>query len=67
MNVEIKGKGKDKKLVVELPVNEYISRSGKSLVVASTNGNKPTECEYKGQNIVLGVNAYIPRKDDKGE
>jgi hypothetical protein len=30
-------------------------------VVASTHGNKVTEAQIKGKNIVIGLNAYIPK------
>ena len=55
MKCEIKGD----KLVIELPINPQTSRSGKSLVIASTNGNKNTDQTYKDKTLVLGVNAYI--------
>ena len=38
------------------------SASGKTLVVASTYGNKETECVVDGKKVVVGVNAYIPKK-----
>lgn len=48
-------------LFIELPIETYTSTSGKSLVVASTHGNKQTGVQYKGKGIVLGVNAYTPK------
>ncbi|NQW48695.1 MAG: hypothetical protein HQ464_13120 [Planctomycetes bacterium] len=38
------------------------SASGKTLVVASTYGNKETDCVVDGKKVVVGVNAYIPKK-----
>ena len=35
------------------------SVSGKTLVVASSNGNVPTAAQVNGQLVVVGVNAYI--------
>ena len=57
MQVEIK----DNTLIIKLPITEKVSGSGKSLVVASTNGNKETTVQYKGKTLVLGVNAYVKR------
>ena len=48
-------------LHVEIPVNDPPCRSasGKTLVVASSRGNKKTDAEVNGQNVVIGLNAYI--------
>jgi hypothetical protein len=48
-------------LVIRLPLNEVPvqSASGKTLVVASSHGNKETDAVVNGQNVVVGVNAYI--------
>ncbi len=35
------------------------SASGKTLVVASTRGNVPTDVTVNGKPVVVGVNAYI--------
>ena len=32
------------------------------LVVASTHGNKETDCVVDGKKVIVGVNAYIPVK-----
>jgi hypothetical protein len=49
------------KLVIEIPLNAVPvpSTSGKTLVVASTHGNKVTEAQINGKNVVVGLNAYI--------
>jgi hypothetical protein len=51
------------KLVIEIPLNAVpvSSTSGKTLVVASTRGNKVTEAQVNGKNVVIGLNAYIPK------
>lgn len=36
-----------------------VSASGKSRIVASTNGNQVTEVSVDGKNVVVGLNAYI--------
>ena len=51
------------KLVIEILLNSapVPSTSGKTLVVASTRGNKVTEAQVNGKNVVIGLNAYIPK------
>lgn len=52
-----------KELVIRLPLNPVPvpSATGKTLVVASSHGNKQTEATVNGQPVVVGVNAYILR------
>lgn len=59
MNVEIK----DGNLVITIPMNPtpVASSSGKTLVVASSHGNRPTQAVLNDQPVVVGVNAYIRR------
>lgn len=47
-------------LVIRVPVNNPPERStsGKTLVLASSHGNQPTELKVDGQTVVVGVNAY---------
>jgi len=51
-------------LVLRIPMNEKPERSasGKTLVVASTHGNKETDCVVAGKKVTVGVNAYISVK-----
>lgn len=59
MKVEVKGKD----LVITIPMQEpKLSASGKTLVVATSSGNKESTAEVSGKKITVGVNAYI-RKD----
>jgi hypothetical protein len=37
------------------------SASGKTLVVATTHGNTPTECKIDGKPVIIGLNAYIKK------
>ena len=50
-------------LVLRIPLNAKPekSSSGKTLVVASTYGNKETDCVVDGKKVIVGVNAYIPK------
>ena len=38
------------------------SASGKTLVVATTHGNVPTDVQVNGKPVIVGVNAYIRAK-----
>ncbi len=48
-------------LVIKMPLNPTPTRSaaGKTLVVASSHGNKQTELEFDGKPVFVGVNAYV--------
>jgi hypothetical protein len=48
-------------LVIRVPLNSHptLSASGKTLVVATSHGNKQTEIEIQGKPVFVGVNAYI--------
>lgn len=69
VKVEVKGKGANAKLVIEIPCtlkpNEP-SGSGKTLRVASTNGNIRVEgVEVDDKPLFLGVNAYVKNPNYK--
>ena len=38
------------------------SASGKTLVVATTHGNVPSQVQVDGKPLIVGVNAYIRAK-----
>jgi hypothetical protein len=59
MTAKIEGK----ELVIRIPLNDppRPSSSGKTLVVASSNGNKLTDAKVNDQQVIVGVNAYIKR------
>jgi hypothetical protein len=47
-------------LVIRLPIKAPTpSATGKTLVVASTRGNQKTAIKIEGQDLYLGVNAYV--------
>lgn len=46
-------------LTIEIPINKRPSASGKTMVIASSNGNIPTALVVDGKPVVIGVNAYI--------
>ena len=62
MNVTIQpGKdGKPDQLVIRLSINKEgtPSATGKTIVHASSRGNKPTGMDVNGHDLIVGVNAY---------
>lgn len=50
-------------LVIRIPVNNPLtpSKSGKSLIVASTNGNIRPGLTIDGEPVVIGLNAYVKK------
>jgi hypothetical protein len=48
-------------LVIRVPLNPSPVRSatGKTLMVASSHGNKETQLEIEGQPVIVGVTAYV--------
>lgn len=49
-------------LVVTIPAitkNNPVSASGKTLRVASSEGNVETDLEINGKPVIIGLNAYI--------
>ena len=57
MNVKIK----DNKLYIEIDIENPLvpSASGKTMVVASSRGNKETTAMVDGKPVTIGLNAYI--------
>lgn len=40
------------------------SATGKTLVVATTHGNQPTDVMIDGQPLIVGVNAYVRNRKE---
>ena len=57
MKVEIVGEN----IVITAPINRVPSKSGKSILIAGSGGNKPTAAIIDGKNVIVGLNCYIPR------
>ena len=57
MNAEIK----NNQLIITIPISPRTSKSGKSLVIASTGGNVATGLEHGGKPVILGLNAYTTK------
>lgn len=53
----------NKELVIRIPVENppRPSKSGKSLIVATSSGNVTTSCTVEGRPVVVGLNCYISR------
>ncbi len=52
-------KGNILTIEIEMDKDRKPSASGKSIVVASTRGNKTTELDVDGKKLVIAVNAYV--------
>jgi hypothetical protein len=51
---------KDNILHLEIPMHApRPSATGKTLTVASSNGNKETTATVNGRPVIVGINAYI--------
>ena len=51
---------KDNTLHIEITLHApRPSATGKTLTVASSKGNQPTEARINGLPVIVGVNAYI--------
>ena len=59
MKCEIKKRDGFDTLIVEIPIQKRPSNSGKTTVIASTNGNIPLPLSVDGKAVILGLNAYI--------
>jgi hypothetical protein len=58
----MKAEIKNGQLIITIPLSSPVpSRTGKTLVVASTHGNQVTNVEIDGKKLIVGVNAYIHR------
>ena len=56
---------KDNVLHVEIPLQRpQPSGTGKTLTVATSRGNQPTEAKLDGKTVIVGLNAYIRPLDD---
>lgn len=58
MSIKVKHDGET--LKIYLPIEKpHASRSGKSMLIASTYGPKTTTVEYDGRKIVVVANAFF--------
>ena len=61
---ELTTEGKDAFLTIKckLPKKAEESKSGKSLLHASTNGNLNTGLKIGGKDLIVGLNAYTKKE-----
>ena len=57
MKVQVEGN----EIHIILPISKQSSKSGKSIIVASTHGSRRTEAEIDGKSVTVNVNAYISK------
>lgn len=57
----MKAEIKNNELTITLTIEKKESKSGKSIVIATTNGNVTNGLEYEGNPVIIGVNAYIKK------
>jgi hypothetical protein len=55
MKVEIVGEN----IIITAPIKRTPSKSGKSIIVAGSGGNKPTTAVIDGRTVIVGLNCYI--------
>jgi len=53
-------------LKIEVPVSLRPSKSGKTMLVASSGGNVSTAAIVDGKPVTVGLNAYISKQFETG-
>lgn len=49
-------------LMISIPINPHPSHTGRSTVIATTEGNQPVPgLIWEGKQVTLGLNAYVRR------
>jgi hypothetical protein len=66
MSIKVKYDGEILKIYLPLE-KPHASKSGKTMLIASTYGVKRTTVEYEGRQIVVVANAFIYPKDTKNK
>ena len=59
MNVSLSKDGKT--LTVEMEVSPRPSKSGKTMLLASSGGGKVTSEQFDGKDITINLNAYVAK------
>jgi hypothetical protein len=55
----MKAELKNNEITITLPISKQPSKTGKTLVIASTHGNIATSAVIDGQPVIVGCNCYI--------
>ncbi len=54
---------KKKTVTIVMPLTKPTpSKSGKTMVIATTRGNQRTDTKFDGEPVTIGVNVYYPNK-----
>jgi hypothetical protein len=62
MAIKVTVDEKRNKLVIEADIQTPApSKSGKTLIIASTGGNLKTDQKFQGKQVVVGLNVYVPK------
>ncbi len=63
LDVKLETVGKDVFAVIraKIPKKPPESKSGKSKLLATSNGNLNTGLKYEGSDVILGLNLYIKK------
>ena len=59
--MQVKKEGDKLHIVIDIATNPAPSKSGKTLVVASSHGCVKTDVQINGKPVIVGVNAYISK------
>jgi len=59
MKAEIIKQGNVEVLQIQVPIVKRSSASGKTTIIASTNGNQPSTVIMDGKPVIVGLNAWI--------
>lgn len=59
IHVKIEKNGGIEMLTVSVPISKRPSGSGKTTIIASTNGNQSSDVIVNGKQVIVGLNAYI--------
>ena len=57
--MDVKINEETNEITITLPISPRPSASGKTTVIASSAGNKPTAAIYNGKPVIVGCNCYI--------
>jgi prefoldin subunit 5 len=57
----MKVKIKDNEIIITLPIAKQPSKSGKTILVASTHGGQASSAIVDGKPVIVSVNAYISK------
>lgn len=52
---------KDGNLIITIAIDKRPSKTGKTTIIASTNGNKVTDLKIGDKLLTVGVNCYVSK------